>query len=59
MSETDAEPERHITEAEYRAWLKHALPKLAEEITATLPQSARDAGIRFEWGPVPGDENED
>ena len=47
MSEADGE--RHITEAEYRAWLEHQRPRLADQITALLPQEARDAGMRFEW----------
>ena len=43
------EESRHITEAEYRAWLERTRPLLADELTAALPQEARDAGLRFEW----------
>ena len=44
-----SEPGRPITEAEYSAWLEHRLPQMAEELTALLPQEARDAGMRIEW----------
>ena len=47
----DYEPDRHITEAEYRAWLERQRPKLAAELTEFLPQEVRDAGMRFEWVP--------
>lgn len=43
------EPGRHITETEYREWLERARPRLAAELTAALPQEARDAGMRIEW----------
>jgi len=49
----DYEPDRHITEAEYRAWLEHCIPQLAAELTDLLPQEARDAGTRFEWKEIP------
>ena len=49
----DYEPDRHITEAEYRVWLEHRIPQLAAELTDLLPQDARDAGIHFEWRKIP------
>lgn len=48
MSEPDGEV-RHITEAEYRDWLERAMPMLAVELTAALPQDVQDAGLHFEW----------
>ena len=46
---TDNEPDRHITEAEYRAWLERRMPLMADDLTAALPDWAQDAGMRFEF----------
>jgi hypothetical protein len=51
MSSDEKGSARHISTAEYMAWLERARPLLAEELTAALPQEARDAGLRFEWVP--------
>lgn len=53
--DTDARPP--LTEAGYRMWLEHRLPRMAEELTALLPQDLRDAGMRIEFMAKPaGDE---
>ena len=42
-----------LTEAEYAAWADVRMREMAGEFTELLPQEARDAGMRFEYGPIP------
>jgi hypothetical protein len=43
------EDEPRITEAEYLASLPGRMQDIADEITAALPDEAKDAGLHFEW----------
>jgi hypothetical protein len=40
---------RHITEAEFLAWVDSKGRQMAEKATAALPDWMRQAGLHFEW----------
>jgi hypothetical protein len=45
----DPEDAPKITEAEYAATLPRRMQEIADDLTAVLPDWAREAGLRFDW----------